>query len=99
MTLPGINSAGTKPSPDATRTGAAGAITYAIQVSTDEGFTGVIASWTAPEGTAQTVTGIPTTLGYDTRYYWRVRAKNSAGSSAPFRWLQGWHAVTRLPGS
>ncbi len=59
---------------NATRTGAAGAVSYALQLSTDEGFTGVIASWTAAEGATRTLSAVPTTLSYDTRYYWRVRA-------------------------
>ena len=59
---------------NAARTGPAGPITYALQVATDEGFTGVIASWTAPEGTSRTISAVPTTLSYDARYYWRVRA-------------------------
>ena len=59
---------------NATRTGPAGAVTYAIQVATDQGFSSVIASWTAAEGSASTTTTVPTTLSYDLRYYWRVRA-------------------------
>ena len=59
---------------NAARTGPAGAVAYALQLSTDEGFTGVIASWTAAEGTTRTLSAVPTTLSYETRYFWRVRA-------------------------
>lgn len=59
---------------NATRTGPAGPVSYALQIATDEGFTGVIASWTAAEGTTRTVSAVPTTLSYDARYFWRVRA-------------------------
>ena len=34
----------------------------------------MIASWTAAEGAARTISAVPTTLSYDARYYWRVRA-------------------------
>lgn len=59
---------------NAARTGAAGAVSYNLQVATDEGFSGVIASWSAAEGSSRTISGVPTTLSYDARYYWRVRA-------------------------
>lgn len=59
---------------NATRTGPAGTVSYAIQIATDEGFSNVVAYWTAPEGTTRTVSVSPTTLTYDVRYFWRVRA-------------------------
>lgn len=59
---------------NATRTGPAGAVTYAVQLSTDEGFSSIVAFWTQPEGSTRTTTAVPTTLSYDTRYFWRVRA-------------------------
>lgn len=59
---------------NATRTGPAGAITYTLQLSTDEGFSNVVAFWTVGESATRTVTTVPTTLNYDTRYFWRARA-------------------------
>lgn len=66
---------------NATRTGPASAITYAVQVSTDEAFTGVVAYWTQPEGTTRTTSVVPATLTYDARYYWRVRAVEASVTS------------------
>lgn len=63
---------------NAARTGPAGAVTYAIQLATDEGFTAVVASWTQPEGSSRTSTTSPFTLTYDARYYWRVRAQEAS---------------------
>lgn len=74
-----INSARTETrTPDLTwnnaaRSGPAGPVYYAVQVATDEGFSGVVASWTQAEGSNHTVSTVQTTLNYDTRYYWRVR--------------------------
>lgn len=81
---------------NATRTGAAGAVTYAIQLATDEGFTAVVASWTAPEGTSRTITGVPTTLSYDARYYWRVRAVE-ATATGPWSAVQSFLAPATPP--
>jgi hypothetical protein len=66
---------------NSTRTGPASAITYAIQVATDEAFTGVVAYWTQPEGTTRTTSAVPATLNYDARYYWRVRAVEATVTS------------------
>jgi hypothetical protein len=52
------------------------AIQYQFQVSTNSSFTGVVADGVAGEGGSTTSYGVPTTLTYDTTYYWRVRASD-----------------------
>ena len=57
-----------------------GAAAYWIQVDTDSLFTAPLTvEDTAVATTSRAITG----LAYSTTYYWRVRAKNAGGSSAP----------------
>jgi hypothetical protein len=55
-----------------------GAATYRLQVSTDTLFASTIYNDSTITNTSQAITGL--TVG--TKYYWRVNAKNAAGTSA-----------------
>lgn len=57
------------------------AIQYQFQVSTNPQFTGVVADGVSGEGGGTTSWGVPTTLTYDTTYYWRVRASDGEVTS------------------
>lgn len=63
---------------NATRTGPAGAISYAFEASTDAAFAvGRFASVSVAEGSAQTSYTLNTDLPASTRIFWRVRAYDS----------------------
>ena len=57
-----------------------GAVTYQLQVSTDDGFLGVVHSINAVVGTSYSPPG---TLNND-EYYWRVRPVDASGNVAPW---------------
>jgi hypothetical protein len=59
---------------DAARSGPVGAITYAIEVALDSGFSNRVAAWTLAEQPNQTQATSPQALAYGTLYYWHVRA-------------------------
>ena len=63
---------------------------YFIQLSTDPTFKNIIVSDSTAD-TTKTITG----LSSGTRYYWRVQAKNNAGSSGP--WSELWNFATYIP--
>lgn len=52
------------------------AIQYQFQGSTNASFTGVVADVTVGEGSGTTAYVVPSSLSYDTTYYWRVRASD-----------------------
>jgi serine protease AprX len=68
---------------------ALGAETYTIQLATDSLFTSLVVSDSTVTGTSRPVNS----LSNNTRYYWRVRSKNLAGSST---YSQRW-SFTTLP--
>lgn len=57
---------------------ASGAITYHVQLSTSAAFSSLVLEDSALSGTSRSVGPLSTS----TTYYWRVRAKNSGGTSA-----------------
>lgn len=59
-----------------------GATSYGLQISTDPNFGSFIVNQSNVSGTSFSVSG----LSYNTKYYWRVDATNSAGTS-------GWSSV------
>jgi len=61
---------------NSTSSGPHKAIQYQFQVSSNSSFTGVVADGVAGEGGSTTSYGVPTTLNYDTTYFWRVRASD-----------------------
>jgi hypothetical protein len=64
---------------------------YHLQVGTDSMFTsGIVVNDTALTGTLSAVTG----LGHDTKYYWRVAARNVGGMSD---WSERWDFTTIVP--
>jgi RHS repeat-associated protein len=67
-----------------------GALTYGLQVSTNNQFTNLIINQTAISGTSY----IPTTLNNGLQYFWRVNATNTAGTSA---WSTVWNFTTSIP--
>jgi len=61
---------------DAGRSGPVGALTYYIEVADSQTFVNKVATWTTGEQPNQTTLSIPTNLGYNTIYYWHVRASD-----------------------
>lgn len=61
---------------DSTRTGPVGAVTYLIEIATDEAFTNKWATWSTPEQPNQTVLDPPKDVSYSSVYYWHVRASD-----------------------
>lgn len=78
LTAPANGATGTKVRPTLTWTAAPGALTYLVQVASDNAFANVVAS--------ETVTGtswsVDTTLNATTQYYWRVTPSNYCGVGA-----------------
>jgi len=54
-----------------------GAVSYALQVSTNSGFSSFIVNQSGISGTSYSIN-----LSYSTTYYWRVNATNSSGTSS-----------------
>ncbi|MCE1189353.1 MAG: T9SS type A sorting domain-containing protein [Ignavibacteria bacterium] len=65
----------------------AGATSYRVQVSTASDFSTTIVNDSTLTGTSKQVTG----LANNTKYYWRVNAKNSYGTST---WSSVWNFTT-----
>ncbi len=63
------------------------AATYAVQVSTDQGFGTTVTAQIGLTGTSASVSG----LANSTTYYWRVGAKDAGGVSG---WTGGWSFTT-----
>jgi len=61
---------------NATRSGPIAAVTYTFEISTNETFSAIALSGTAPEMASQTRFQVPGTLNPDVRYYWRARASD-----------------------
>jgi len=61
---------------NATRSGPIAAVTYTFEISTNETFSAIVLSGTAPEMASQTRFQVPGTLNPDVRYYWRARASD-----------------------
>jgi hypothetical protein len=57
------------------------AVQYQFQGSTNASFTGVVADVTVGEGSGSTAYVVPTSLSYDTTYYWRARASDGEVTS------------------
>ena len=70
----------------------AGANTYRLQVSTTNNFASTVINDSTNTGTSQPITGL--TVG--TIYYWRVNAKNTAGTSS---YSTVWRFTTIAPGT
>ena len=89
---------------NSTRTGPAGAITYAFEASTDAVFAGgKFATVGVPEGSGQTSYTLNTDLPTNTTIFWRVRAFDS-GHTSPYSQIRQFQtpapaAVTPPPSS
>ena len=77
LTSPADVATGISLSPALTWAASAGAATYSVQVSTASDFLSTVYTASGLSGTTTTATG----LAYNTLYYWRVNATNSAGTS------------------
>lgn len=80
LTAPANNQIGVGATPTFSWAAVPGALSYTVEIATNPGFSPI----------AQTLSGIPTTsttvttpLAQDVVHYWRVRATNSCGLSAP----------------
>jgi uncharacterized protein (TIGR02145 family) len=69
-----------------------GALSYALQVSTDNGFTSYLYNQSGLTATSQQING----LNNSTTYYWRVNASNSYGTSG---WSDVWSFTTAAGGT
>lgn len=78
LTAPANGATGTKVRPQLTWSAVPGALTYIVEVSTNVGFTGIVASETV---TTNSWT-VDTTLNSTTQYFWRVRPGNYCGAGA-----------------
>ena len=79
LTAPADGATNVAAMPTFTWGAASGAVSYAIQVATDAGFTNIVASATGLTGTSWTSN---VTLNTSTAYYWRVQAANACGASS-----------------
>ena len=70
----------------------AGATSYALQVSTNSSFSSFVYNQSGLTSTSQQVTG----LNISTKYFWRVSATNSYGTSG---WSSPWTFTTRCSGT
>ncbi|MBI3005411.1 MAG: fibronectin type III domain-containing protein [Ignavibacteriales bacterium] len=64
-----------------------GAASYHLQISTNSNFTSTVIDKAGIADTSDTISG----LAYSTRYYWRINATNSGGTSA---WSTVWDFTT-----
>jgi len=78
LTAPANAATGVKVRPVLTWTAVPGALTYVVEVSTNVGFTAIVASATV---TTNTWT-VDTTLASTTQHFWRVRPTNYCGNGA-----------------
>lgn len=78
LTTPANAATGTKVRPLLTWTAVPGALSYVVEVSSNAGFTGIVASATV---TTNSWT-VNTTLASTTQFFWRVRPSNYCGDGA-----------------
>lgn len=78
LTAPANGTNGTKVRPLLTWSAVPGALTYLVEVSSNAGFTAIVASETV---TTNSWT-VDTTLSSTTQYFWRVRPSNYCGNGA-----------------
>jgi len=67
----------------------AGAVSYTLQVATDDNFSYTVFSTDVVESTKTS----PVSLSYGTRHYWRIRAKNDVGTGD---WSSTWSFTAKL---
>ncbi len=79
LLLPAQNATGVAVAPTLTWNASTGATSYRVQVSTDSTFTSTLV---VNDSTLTTPTKAVTGLAISTRYYWRVNAKDSLGTSS-----------------
>ncbi len=87
LASPANHSVGQPLSPSLSWNPAAGAVSYSVQVSTTFDFVSVIASQSGITAT----TWAPPGLTYGTKYFWRVNATNTGGTTA---WCGEWDFTT-----
>ncbi len=95
LVAPAQNATGVAPSPILSWNASAGAATYRLQVATDSTFTTLVLN-----DSTVTSTSFVATLGNNTLYFWRVNAKNTAGTSAystVFRFTTGTATTPAAP--
>jgi hypothetical protein len=78
LASPSNGATGISTSPTLTWNAVTGATGYELQVSTSSGFTTTVVNQTSLTNTSYSASG----LSNSTLYYWRVRAKNSAGTGS-----------------
>ena len=78
LSLPSDGATGVSTSPAISWGSSLGAISYRLQISTSQGFSPTVLDDSSLTGTSRQ--GGP--LSNNTKYYWRVRAKNAGGTSA-----------------
>ena len=87
LVSPAMNAANVAISPTLTWTAAIRASTYRLEVSTVSDFTSTVFD----DSTLTAVSSVVGPLAGNTAYWWRVNAKNAAGTSA---WSAVWHFMT-----
>jgi hypothetical protein len=66
---------------NSTKSGPAGSLVYAFEVSRNDTYTQVVATMTDAEGPGETAVTLPAELDWATPYFWRARAYDSGHSS------------------
>ncbi|MBI2420337.1 MAG: T9SS type A sorting domain-containing protein [Ignavibacteriales bacterium] len=89
LATPTNNATGVSVNPTLTWNAATGATSYRLIVARDTGFTNVVFNDSTLSGVSKQLSG----LLYNTKYYWKVNAKNSAGTSA---YSPSWLFTTEL---
>jgi glucose/arabinose dehydrogenase/chitodextrinase len=90
LATPANGATGVATNPTLTWNPSTGATSYRLQVSSDAGFTTLVADQSNITTTSVAVSG----LGGSTQYYWHVLATNSAGTSA---YSTAWSLTTAVP--
>ena len=80
LIAPANKATGLNPTPTMQWNAAARADTYNLQISTTASFTSIVLNQTGITNTSFDIA--PGTLNWNTRYYWRVNARNSGGVSS-----------------
>ena len=91
LMIPADGTTGVSTTPTLSWAASADAILYALEVATDAGFSNIVESESALNGTSHTLTG---PLSINTQYHWRMKAVNPCGPSA---WSAAFNFTTKNP--